>query len=497
MTAQAGLEERAPTFSSLNPATGELVGEFPVNRGPQVRDVVARARGAAEWWGALGWKERRRRLREWRGAIARRAGQLAQLVHVENGKPLADAMLEVALAVEHLEWAAKHAGGVLGRRRVASGLLMMNERAYVDYQPLGVVAVIGPWNYPVFTPMGSIAYALAAGNAVVFKPSEYTPAVGAWLARTFSEAVTDRPVLQTVTGLGDTGADLARAGVDKVAFTGSTATAKKVMATCAESLTPVICECGGKDALVADADADLDAAADAAVWGAMSNAGQTCIGVERVYAVDSVHDELVRKITERAAELRPGEDRTASFGPITMPDQVGVIERHIADALQRGGQAAVGGRAAVRPPYVDPVVLVGVPDDSLALTDETFGPTITVTRVRDVDEAVEKVGTGRYGLGAAVFSRKRGMEIAERLRCGMVSVGSVVSFAAVPSLPFGGVGDSGFGRIHGPDGLREFAHAKAVTRQRFRPPLPLASFRRGERDVKRLETLLHLRFGRR
>ena len=178
---------------------------------------------------------------------------------------------------------------------------MANQAATVEYRPLGVVGVIGPWNYPVFTPMGSIAYALAAGNAVVFKPSEYTPGVGEWLARTFLESV-GRPVLQVVTGFGETGAALCRAGVDKVAFTGSTATGKKVMAACAETLTPVVIEAGGKDALLVDEDADLDAAADAALWGACTNAGQTCTGVERVYVHERVYDEFLdRSPTRRAS----------------------------------------------------------------------------------------------------------------------------------------------------------------------------------------------------
>ena len=200
---------------------------------------------------------------------------------------------------------------------------MANQAAYVEYHPLGVVGVIGPWNYPVFTPMGSIAYALAAGNAVVFKPSEYTPGVGEWLARTFLESV-GRPVLQVVTGFGETGAALCAAGVEKIAFTGSTATGKKVMAACAETLTPVVIEAGGKDALLVDEDADLEAAADAALWGACSNAGQTCTGVERVYVHERVYDEFLAKLTDKARDgHRPRGRRTRQIGPITMPSQLG------------------------------------------------------------------------------------------------------------------------------------------------------------------------------
>ena len=216
---------------------------------------------------------------------------------------------------------------------------MSNQAATVEYQPLGVVGVIGPWNYPVFTPMGSIVYALAAGNAVVFKPSELTPGVGGWLAATFSEVVPEHPVLQVVTGLGETGAALCRAGVDKLAFTGSTATGKKVMAACAETLTPVVIEAGGKDAVLVDEDADIDAAADAAVWGACANAGQTCIGVERVYVHERVYDEFLARLVDKAKDLRAEDSPDAKIGPITMPSQLDVIRSHIDDAIARGGRA--------------------------------------------------------------------------------------------------------------------------------------------------------------
>ena len=304
----------------------------------------------------------------------------------------------------------------------------------------------------------------------------------------------EQPVFQVVTGLGETGAALCRAGVDKVAFTGSTATGKRVMAACAETLTPVLVECGGKDVLIVDSDADLDAAADAAAWGGMSNAGQTCIGVERVYVVSDVYEEFLSKLIALVQPLRVGNDAGAQIGPITMPSQIDIIRRHIDDALDRGGRAVVGGRESVRPPYVDPVVLVDVPDDSCAITEETFGPTLTVTRVRDVDEAVDKANATNYGLSAAVYGKRRAMDVARRVRSGMSSVNSVIAFVGSPSLPFGGVGESGFGRIHGADGLQEFARAKAITRQRFRPPMPLTTFRRTpevEAKLAKLLTLLH------
>ncbi|MFC4858877.1 aldehyde dehydrogenase family protein [Actinophytocola glycyrrhizae] len=488
------VQAKQDTFDSLSPATDEVVGTYPVHTADDVAAAVARGRDAADWWAGLGFDGRADRLQRWKGVITRRAAQLAEVVHAETGKPHADAMLEIVLAIDHTAWAAKNASKVLRRKRRPAGLLMSNHAASVEFQPLGVVGVIGPWNYPVFTPMGSIAYALAAGNAVVFKPSEYTPGVGKWLADTFAEIVPERPVFQLITGYGETGAALCRSGVDKLAFTGSPGTGKKIMAACAETLTPVLIEAGGKDALLVDADADLDAAADAAVWGGMSNAGQTCVGVERVYVHERVYDDFVAKVVKIAEEVRAGDDPEAKIGPITMPGQLKIIRRHIHDALARGGRALVGGKDAVGERFVQPTVLVDVPEDSEAVREETFGPTLTIAKVADMDEAIAKANDTKYGLASTVYSKRRGMELAARLRAGMTSVNSVISFAGIPSLPFGGVGESGFGRIHGPEGLKEFTRSKAIARQRFKVPLVLTTFSRTAKTdatVAKLITLLH------
>lgn len=465
-------------LESLNPATGDVVGVHVVDEPADVDAAVARAREAAVWWGELSFDERKQLLNQWKGVLARRMGQLADLVHQETGKPHADAQLEIGLAIDHLAWAAGHAEKTLGPHKVSAGLLMANHAATVEYRPLGVIGVIGPWNYPVFTPMGSIVYALAAGNTVVFKPSEYTPGVGVWLAESLAEVVPDRPLLQTVVGYGETGAALCRAEIDKLAFTGSTATGKKVMATCAENLTPVLIEAGGKDALLVDEDADLAAAADAAIWGAFSNAGQTCAGVERVYVHERVYDAFLDEVTKQAKDIHAGSHTGAHFGPMTMPAQVEVVRRHVNDALARGARALMGGEESVGDRFIQPVILTDVPPDSCAITEETFGPTMTVNRVRDMDEAVELANGTSFGLGSTVFSKARGPELARRIRSGMTAINSVISFAGIPALPFGGVGDSGFGRIHGADGLKEFTYAKAVARQRMKPPMLLTSFAR-------------------
>jgi acyl-CoA reductase-like NAD-dependent aldehyde dehydrogenase len=487
--------EGGETFDSFAPATGDVVATLPVHGEAEVREAVQRARRASQWWSALPFDERGRRLRAYAGVLARRRNELLDLISRENGKPRVDALIEHTLVLEHLAWAAKHARRVMKPRKVTGSLLLSNIKPILEYQPLGVVGVIGPWNYPLFTPMGSIAYALAAGNAVVFKPSEYTPAIGVWLAEAFKEVVPEQPVFQVVTGFGDAGAALCRAGVDKLAFTGSAPTGRKIMAACAETLTPVLLELGGNDAMLVDSDADIHTAARAALWGGCSNAGQTCIGIERVYVVDSVYDAFVDELITLAADVHAGDG--AALGPMTMPKQIDVVKAHVDDALSLGARAVVGGAESIRAPWIDPIVLVDVPDEARMMREETFGPVLAVNRVGSLDEAVDKANRSSYGLGAAVFGKKRGYDAARRLRSGMASVNSVLSFAGFPALPFGGVGESGFGRIHGEDGLKEFTRPKSIAKVKYAVPVEMMAFDRPSWLPAMIERMDNWRFGRR
>jgi len=400
------------------------------------------------------------------------------------------------LTLTHLDWAAKHAKKVLGPHRVKAGLMNYNQHATLRYEPYGVVGVIGPWNYPFYTPMGSISYALSAGNAIVFKPSELTPGTARWIESRWNE-VCPQPVFQLATGDRETGAALVRSGVDKIAFTGSADSAKRVMAAAAESLTPMVAECGGKDALIVAADADLDAAADFVVFGAMGNAGQTCVGVERVYVERPVRDALVQKVIERANRLRTDGD-DPSYGPMTLGTQSDIVAAHITDALNRGGTAVFGGPESVDGRRIAPVVLTDVPEESDAVRRETFGPTVVINTVASLDEAVERANATDYGLGAAVFTKssRTGEALAARLRAGVVTINSVLGFAAIPTLPFGGVKGSGFGRIHGADGLREFSTPKSVARQTRKAALNLLSMERSEKDMHLVAKMIPMLHGK-
>ena len=267
--------KRTPSFDSHNPATGEVAGTYPIMNAKEVAVVVHHARNASVQWQKLGFAGRKKVLLAWSSLIINRIDDIAALVSLETGKPIGDAKLEASIAVGHIGWAARHAEEIMRTSYRAPGLLMANMSATVQRSPLGVVGVIGPWNYPIFTPVGSISYALAAGNAVVFKPSEYTPGVGMWLEETFNEVAPFADIFTTITGLGETGGALCTSGIDKLSFTGSTRTAKLVAAQCATNMVPVVLECGGKDPVIVAADANLERAVDATMWSAIANAGQS------------------------------------------------------------------------------------------------------------------------------------------------------------------------------------------------------------------------------
>ena len=480
------------TFDKADPATGEVIAQYKNFSRDEVFTCVDSAHLASLRWAEFGFTARKRTLLKWASYITKNHNEIAHLVASECGKPIGDASLEVSIAIDHIAWAAKHAEQIMRKQDRPSGLLMFNMKAQVQRSPLGVVGVIGPWNYPIFTPMGSIAYALAAGNTVVFKPSEYTPGVGKWLADSFAQIAPFENILTTVTGLPDTGKALTESAVNKISFTGSTRTAKKVAASCAERMIPVVLECGGKDPVIVDTDADLKLAAEYALWSAMANAGQSCIGAERVYVVESVADQFIEIITNMAKKIQVGKD----YGPATMPSQLNVIQSHLDDAKAKGAKFLVGGADSVKGAFVEPVIMVDVPEDSTAMTQETFGPTLAINKVLNTDEAIRLSNASSYGLAAAVFSKRNGEQIASKLACGMVSINSVFLFAAIPSVPFGGVKDSGYGRIHGAEGLLEYTYARTVVKTRFKIPLKFTSFGRTKLSEKVLTTLIKRLHGR-
>ena len=468
----------AKTFNSYNPSNGEVLSPYPIFSGKDVAKVVEQAREASEGWVKLGFNGRKKTLLAWSSYIINNIEDISHLISLETGKPLSDSHLEVSNAVNHIGWAARHAEDIMRTSHRAPGALMVNMSATVERSPVGVVGVIGPWNYPIFTPVGSITYALAAGNTVVFKPSEYTPGVGMWMDESFNAISPFAGVFTTITGLGETGNALCTSAINKLSFTGSTRTAKLVATACATQMTPVVLECGGKDPVIVAADANLDRAVDATIWSAMANAGQSCIGAERVYVDERVADAFIEKAIALASTLTAGAPGDGNYGASTMPSQIGVITSHIKAAIKDGGRFAYGSMKSIQEPFVQPIILVDVPENSTAVREETFGPIIIINRVKSMKEAIELSNNSRYGLGANIWSKRQGKKIASQLHCGMVAINSTFSFAAISSVPFGGVKDSGYGRIHGPEGLLEYTYARTVVRTRFNLPLKILSFKR-------------------
>jgi acyl-CoA reductase-like NAD-dependent aldehyde dehydrogenase len=488
----------AKTFNSFNPASGEIIGRYPIFTAKEVAAVVTRAHEASNGWIELGFSGRKKVLLAWSRYIINNIDQIAQLISLETGKPLSDSRLEIANAVNHIGWAARHAEEIMRTSHRAPGALMANMSATVERSPLGVVGVIGPWNYPIFTPIGSIAYALAAGNTVVFKPSEYTPGVGMWMDESFNTVAPFAGIFTTITGLAETGNALCTSAINKLSFTGSTRTAKLVAAACATQMTPVVLECGGKDPVIVASDANIDRAVDATMWSAMANAGQSCIGAERVYVDERVADIFIEKAIALASTLKAGAPGEGNYGASTMPSQIGVISSHIKAAIKDGGKFAYGSMKSIQEPFVQPVILVDVPESSAAVREETFGPIIIINRVKSMKEAIELSNNSRYGLGANIWSKRQGKKIASQLQCGMVAINSTFSFAAISSVPFGGVKESGYGRIHGPEGLLEYTYARTVVRTRVNLPLKILSFKRTaatDRLIVRASRLLKGRLG--
>jgi aldehyde dehydrogenase (NAD+) len=488
--------KQRPSFDSHNPINGDAIGTYPIFSKSDIADVVIRARIATVKWQRIGFSARKQVLLAWSSLIMKRIEQIAELISRETGKPMSDARLEVSIAVNHIEWAARHADSIMRTSFRRPGLLMANMAATVERSPLGVIGVIGPWNYPIFTPVGSISYALAAGNSVLFKPSEYSPGVGMWLEESFNEVAPFADIFTTITGLAETGSALCVSEIDKLSFTGSTRTAKLVAAQCASAMIPVVLECGGKDPVIVAADADIKRAVDATMWSAMANAGQSCIGAERVYVDEKVADEFIARAVELASTTHAGGPGEGNYGPATMPSQIKVISSHIKAAIADGGTCVYGGPQSVKSPYVQPVVLVNVPESSVAMREETFGPIIIINRVATMREAIDLSNASRFGLGANVWSKRQGKKIASQLQCGMVAINSTFAFAAIASVPFGGVKDSGSGRVHGPEGLLEYTFARTVVRTRFHLPLKLLSFKRRPREDALVIKLTKLLKGR-
>jgi acyl-CoA reductase-like NAD-dependent aldehyde dehydrogenase len=448
----------------LRPSDGSLVGELAVTPAHEVSHRVARTRSVQVGWASLSAKDRERRLRALLNAIDDRTQEIEDTIVAETGKPRVEATIEVMTVVEHLRYQLKHASGLFQPQKVSTGLIVW-KRAFIQREPLGVVGVISPWNYPFILSMNPTMTALFGGNGVVLKPSEFTPYSGLLVEDLTRDAGLPEGLVQVVIGTGVTGEALVRSGVDKVFFTGGPHTGRSVLAAAADSLTPVVLELGGKDPAIVLEDADLKRAARGIVWGAFLNAGQTCISLERVYVVEDVYDAFLREVLVEVRKLRSGSTPDVEVGPMTTPAQLKWVEAQLAEAVEGGAIVVAGGsRTDPASNVLEPTVLTDLDPDSGILQKETFGPTLPLIRVKDGEEAVQKANEVTFGLSASVWTRNRsrGISLAQRLKVGAVCVNDALVHFGVPSLPFGGVGESGYGRSNGEEGLKEMTRTRSV-----------------------------------
>jgi acyl-CoA reductase-like NAD-dependent aldehyde dehydrogenase len=457
------------------PADRGLMGVVPVDPVAVVEAAVIRGRAAQGAWGALPASERVVRMAGLRREIGRRVDDIVDRIVAETGKPEEEALAEVLVVMRLIRHYERKAEKVLGPRRIFAWPLP-GGTARVLRDPVGVVGVLSAWNYPFVLGMEAVVTALFAGNAVVLKPSEHAPFTGAILAELCDAAGLPEDLVLVVQGDGATGEALVSAGADHLHLVGSPATARAVLARAAELLLPVSLELGGKDPAVVLADADLELAARGIAFGAFYNAGQTCVSTERVFVEERVYEPFLRHLVRVTEGLRVGNAGNIDIGPMTLDAQLEKVEAQVRDAVERGARVLVGGtRADPASNIFLPTVLADVPEGSRILEEESFGPVLPVVSVRDADEAVARANLHPMGLFASVWTRdlRRGREVAVRLRAGGVSVNDTLSHWSVPGLPMGGVGESGWSRMHAEEGLLTFSRSRSLlVRRGSRRPDP-------------------------
>jgi succinate-semialdehyde dehydrogenase/glutarate-semialdehyde dehydrogenase len=462
-------------LESINPSSGEVIARFETITPSELPRIVERARRVQERWATQPMRERCGRLRRLRDVLYQRREEITEIISRESGKPRFEALTaDLMVSLDTADYYSRRLPRLLRSEQVPHhNPAVKAKRARLHYEAMGVIGVISPWNYPLAIPMGLLIPALAAGNAVVLKPSELTPWCGALVGELFEQAGFPADLVQVVQGRGDVGAALIDAKPDKIVFTGSVATGQRVAEACARHLIPSVLELGGKDAMIVLADANLEVASSAAVWGSFTNCGQACLSVERIYVDPSVADRFTELCVAKTKRLRlgPGLDAETEIGPMIRPSAVEKVERQIQDAVARGARVLAGGKR--RPDlgdcFIEPTVVTDVDHSMLLMHEETFGPVLAIRAVANAEEAVRLANDSPFGLGASVWTRdtRKGRQIASELKVGAVMINDALSYFGICEAPHGGRGASGWGRTHARLGLLELVQVKYVDEDRM------------------------------
>ena len=460
----------ADRIPSVNPATGDVEAWLAATQPGEVASIVARARAAQKKWTQHPIADRCRFLNVLREKIFASRLELADAITRESGKPRAEALFsDIFVSLDTAAFWAANAGQMLAPERVPHHNIAAKAKSgELRYEPLGVIGIISSWNYPLAIPLGQVIPAVVAGNAVVCKTSEFTPQCGALIEKLFIDAGFPKDLVTVIQGAGEVGRALIDAAPDKILFTGSVETGRRVAESCATRLIPTVLELGGKDAMIVLADANLEVAASGAVWGSFTNCGQVCLSVERIFVEQSVAEKFAALCVEKTGRLRlgPGSDPATDIGPLIRPQHVQRMTALIEDAKARGARVLYGGkpRPDLGPNFFEPTVIVDVDSASRLFQEETFGPILAMQRVANSDEATARANDSQFALAASVWTANAdlGKTIAAQLRAGSVMINDAISYYAIAEAPHGGCGLSGWGRAHGKTGLLEMVQTKYI-----------------------------------
>ncbi|MGB9435353.1 MAG: aldehyde dehydrogenase family protein [Candidatus Acidiferrum sp.] len=491
------------TVPSIDPATGHICASYERTPPLQVPQLLLKARQVQSAWAKLSVEQRCARIGVLKKKILDARDTLTDVVVRESGKPRVEAKFaDVFVSLDTAGYFAKYGPSLLKPEKVSHHSTAAKLKAgTLLYEPMGVLAIISSWNYPLAIPVSQIIAAVAAGNAVLCKTSEFTPECGALIEKLFQDAEFPEGLVTLLQGGGDVGQALIDAHPDKVFFTGSVLTGRHVAEACARNLIPSVLELGGKDAMVVLADADMNVTTSAAVWGSFTNCGQVCLSVERVFVESTISEEFLQGCVNKTQKLRlgPGGDPQTDVGPLIRPQHVQRMCQVIEDAVQHGAKVLCGGhpRPDLGPNFFEPTVLTGVNASMQLFRDETFGPILAVQVVRDAEEAVRLANDTEFALSASVWTRDiaGGRQIAKQLRAGTVLVNDAICGFAIAEAPHGGPGLSGWGRTHGKAGLLEMVHLKYLDVDRLPGMEKPWWYRYGPDLEKAADAFLRFEFG--